>query len=85
MVITTTLKRVGGSVMLPVPATLARSLHFVAGMNVGLAVEGGNLVVAPAKPTYTLDELLSQCDFAAPMSLEEREWLDAPLAGRELI
>lgn len=46
--------------------------------------ENGSPVGAPTKRRFTLDELLSQCDFEAPMSLEEREWLDAPLLGREL-
>lgn len=33
----------------------------------------------------TLDELLSQCNPDAPMTPEEREWVDAPAVGRELI
>jgi addiction module RelB/DinJ family antitoxin len=36
-------------------------------------------------PRYTLDELLAQCDPKAPISKEEREWLDTPRVGRELI
>jgi hypothetical protein len=35
------------------------------------------------KPRYTLEELLAQCDPEAPLSDEEREWLDAPAVGRE--
>ncbi len=45
----------------------------------------------PAKHRYafdlrhTLADLLAQCDPAAPLSDEDREWLDAPARGRELI
>ena len=38
-----------------------------------------------AKPHYTLDQLMQQCDLKAPMSDEMREWLDAPPAGREAL
>ena len=84
MTITTQLKRVGGSVMLPLPAALARSLQFVPGMNVGLDVEDGRLVVVPAKPKYTLEELLAQCDFSQAQEIEDRAWLDDEAVGREL-
>ena len=33
---------------------------------------------------YTLAELLSPCDADAPLSEEDREWLEAPRAGAEL-
>jgi antitoxin ChpS len=43
------------------------------------------LVVDPkVKPRYTLDELLVQCDADAPISDEDRAWLDMPPIGREL-
>lgn len=34
---------------------------------------------------YTLDELLAQCDPSAELTAQEREWLDAPAVGRELL
>ena len=37
------------------------------------------------KPRYTLEELLAKCDFSQPMPPEDREWLDAPPVGRELL
>lgn len=37
------------------------------------------------RPSYTLRQLLAQCNPKAPWSAEEREWLDAKPAGRELI
>lgn len=37
------------------------------------------------RPSYTLRQLLAQCNPKAPWTPEEREWLDARPAGRELI
>lgn len=34
---------------------------------------------------YTLDELLAQTDHVHPLPPEQREWLDAPAVGREVI
>jgi antitoxin ChpS len=36
-----------------------------------------------AKPRYTLDELMQQCDMQAPISDEAPTWLEAPPVGRE--
>lgn len=83
---TTNLRKVGGSVMLAVPPALLDVLHLSAGAKVGLAVDNGRLVVEPkARPRYTLDELLAQCDASAELTAEDREWLDAKPIGRELL
>jgi hypothetical protein len=39
----------------------------------------------PRKGRYTLSELVDQCDPQAPMSAEDREWLDSPPFGREAL
>lgn len=83
---TTNLRKVGGSIMLAVPPALLDLLRLRPGAKVGIAVEGGRLVVEPhQRPRYTLDELLAQCDPKAPRSKEEREWLRGKRAGSELI
>ena len=82
----TNLRKVGGSVMLAVPPALLDILHLRPGAKVGLAVQGGRLVVEPhPRPRYTLDQLLAQCAPQARRSKEEREWLDGKPAGNELI
>ena len=49
-------------------------------------VGGGRLVVEPnPRPRYTFAELLAASDYAQPQPPEEREWVDAPAVGRELI
>ena len=83
---TTNLRKVGGSVMLAVPPVLLDQLQLKAGATVALAVDGERLVVQTRpKPRYTLEELLAKCDYSQPMTPEEREWLDAPRVGRELL
>ncbi len=83
---TTHLRKVGGSVMLAVPPAILDLLHLSAGATVGVAVDGGRLVVEPQqRPRYTLDELLAQCDASAELSAEDRAWLDARPHGSELL
>ncbi len=83
---TTNLRKVGGSVMLVVPPVFLDQLKLHAGAMVGLAVDHGRLVVEP-KPRlrYTLAELLAASDYSQAPSSEEREWVNAPAVGGELI
>jgi antitoxin ChpS len=84
--LTTNLRKVGGSVMLAVPRAVLDILGLRAGAKVGLAIERGRLVVEPPKrPHYTLDELLAHCDSKARRTKEDRDWLDNKPVGRELI
>jgi antitoxin ChpS len=72
--------------MLAVPPAILDQLQLKAGATVGLAVEGDRLILQPKpKPRYTLEELLAKSDYSQPMSPEDREWIDAPPVGRELI
>lgn len=83
---TTSLRKVGGSVMMTVPPAFLDLLHLRAGTTVGIAVDGGRLVVEPnPRPRYTLAELLAASDYSQPQPPEQREWVDAPSVGRELI
>ncbi len=83
---TTNLRKVGGSIMLAVPPALLDVLHLSAGSTVGIDVDNGRLVIEPKKrPHYTLEELLAQCDPSVKLTAEDREWLDAPSVGHELL
>ena len=83
---TTNLRKVGGSIMLAVPPALLDVLHLSAGARVGLTIDNGRLMVEPqARPRYTLDELLAQCDASAELTAEDRKWLRAKPVGRELL
>ncbi len=83
---TTNLRKVGGSVMLAVPPAFLDQLHLQVGETVGLAVDNGCLVVRPKpRPRYTLAELLAASDYSQPQAPEQREWVDAPAVGGELL
>lgn len=83
---TTTLRKVGGSVMLAVPPVILDLLHLRAGATVGLSVDHGRIVVEPTeRPHYTLDALLAQCDASAEISVGDRDWLDSKPIGSELL
>lgn len=82
---TTNLRKVGGSVMLKVPPALLDILGLRVGARVDIAVENGRLIVEPRKrPSYSLDELLAQCDETA-LSDEDRAWIEAKPVGDELL
>ena len=83
---TTNLRKVGGSIMLVVPPAFLDQLHLKAGATVGLSVDQSCLVVDPnPRPRFTLDELLAASDYSQPQPAEEREWIDAPAVGGELL
>lgn len=83
---TTALRKVGGSVMLAVPPAFLDQLHLQAGATVGVVVTDGRLIVDPKpRPHYTLAELLAASDYSQPQPVGEREWVDAPAVGGELI
>ncbi len=83
---TTTLRKVGGSIMLAVPPAFLDLLKLGIGAKVDIAVEKDRLIVMPkARPSYSLDELLAQCDEPATHSTEDRGWIDAKPVGNELL
>lgn len=84
---TTNLRKVGGSVMLAVPPAFLERLQLKPGNTVGLAIANdGTLVVHPnPQRKYTLTELLDASEYGQPLTDEEREWVDAPAVGKELL
>ena len=83
---TTHLRKVGGSVMLAVPPALLDVLELRAGARVDIGIEEGRLIVVPRRrPSYTLDELLAQCDETAPVDDGDRAWFGARPVGNELL
>jgi antitoxin ChpS len=83
--LTSTLRTVGGSVMLAIPKSVLDGLGLAANEKVGLRVDEGRLVIEPRRrPKYTLDELVAQCS-PSEISTEMQEWDAAERVGREVI
>jgi len=84
---TSNLRKVGGSVMLAVPPAILNLVQLQSGSTVSISVENGRMVVEPkATKQYSLQELLDQCDFSAPMpDSSDDQWAVSSPRGRELI
>jgi antitoxin ChpS len=83
---TASLRTVGGSVMVAIPRPLLDQLGLGPNMKVDVSVDGGRIVIErPAKPRYSLAELLAQCDPAAPATEEDQAWLAGQPVGDEII
>jgi antitoxin ChpS len=84
MMATATLCNLSGSVVMTLPKKILDLVHLRSGSQVSIEVQDGKLIIEPkAKPRYKLAELMAQCDLSQPLSEDEQEWLDAPLAGHE--
>jgi antitoxin ChpS len=80
------LRNVGGSVMFAIPKSILEGLGLAANSEVGLTVADGRLIVEPhPKPAYRLADLVAQCGANAPLTDEDRQWLDDAPRGREAI
>ncbi len=84
---TSTLRKVGGSVMVAVPPTYLEQTGLGPRGTLVWTIEGDKLVLQPSKsrPRYSLNELLAQCDPAAEPPTPDRSWTDGPPAGGELM
>jgi antitoxin ChpS len=86
MATTSTLRTVGGSVMMAIPKPLLDTLGVATNAKLDLSVEDGKLVAIPRKrPKYTLEELLAQCDPNAEITEEEKMWMNLEPVGKEII
>lgn len=78
---TTSLRKVGGSVMLAVPSAFLDQLHLQIGAKVGLVVNHGCLIVDPnPKPKYRLEDLMAEMPNGLP---RVEGWEEMPSVGLE--
>lgn len=84
--VTSTLRNVGGSVMMTIPKPILEGLGLSANEKVALTISEGRLIVeARPRPKYALSELLAQCDSSAPQRDDLKEWDETAPVGREII
>ena len=82
----TSLRKVGGSVMLAVSPVFLEELKINSGSMVDVALLEGRLVVKPiTKPQYNLADLLARCDAHAKMPKKDKQWLDLAPVGNEIL
>jgi len=81
-------EEVNGSVMLVLPSTIVDRLGLSAGSEVEIDVKDHTLLLQSRtrRGRYSLDDLLTQSDPSAfEQTDEDREFLNSPPVGRELI
>jgi antitoxin ChpS len=84
--LTSTLRTVGGSVMMTIPKAVLEVLGVGANDKVVLHIDAGRLMVeARPRPKYALAELLAQCDASADASDALGDWDAAEAVGREAV
>ncbi len=71
---TATLRSWGGSVALPIPRNLLAMLSLDAGKQVDIDVQDGKLIIQPAKPKYSLEQLRKE--HKALKLPKDTAWLD---------
>jgi len=76
-----TLRAVGGSISVTLPRQMLRALGLVAGAAVTVTLEDGRLVLSPARPRYSLSELLK--GMRKGDMPKAAGWDDMPPVGRE--
>ena len=82
--LTSTLRKWGGSVALPIPKKVLAMAKLDAGSEVEITVESGTIVISPArKQAYSFSELLAEHrKLKLPL---DAAWLNTGPAGDELL
>lgn len=81
-----TLRKVGGSVMLSIPPVILNKMGLEAGMTVEISLtEDRCLTIRPSLPSYTMSQLLDECDDSSKQTEEKHDLLDSSPAGQESI
>lgn len=80
------IRKVGNSAGMTIPASLFKSQGFVIGDTVDIEEHDGYLVVRKVteKPKYTLEQLLAECDSNAQEVDELSVWSAAENVGNEI-
>lgn len=76
----------GNSLGLRVPREVARRLDLSEGSEVDLETDAsGRVILTPARPRYTLEELLAQGKSKGKRDPADEDWTSGGPAGRELL
>jgi antitoxin ChpS len=81
-----TLSTWGKSVAIRIPAELVRSSGWQPGQTIQFEpAPNGAYTMRPKPKKRNLEDLLAQCDWSQAPSAQDREWLDSPAVGQELL
>ncbi|QXI37749.1 AbrB/MazE/SpoVT family DNA-binding domain-containing protein [Pseudomonas xantholysinigenes] len=76
----------GNSAAIRIPSTVLKQMRLEVGSTLSLDTAGESMVLKPvrAKPKYTLEELMAQCDLNAPEPEDMAAWNTLRPVGREM-
>lgn len=74
----------GNSAAVRLPATLLSQLGVALGDKLSADMRQDELVLRPARKTYSLTELMAQCDLNAAPPVDAASWEAAKPAGNEI-
>lgn len=81
----TTIRRIGNSAGMTIPAPLLKMLGLSLGDEIEIKKQDNSLVITKSnnKPKYNLKELLAECNLDAPMPDDMQGWDEAQAVGKE--
>ncbi|MDH0645472.1 AbrB/MazE/SpoVT family DNA-binding domain-containing protein [Pseudomonas sp. GD03858] len=76
----------GNSAAIRIPSTVLKQMRLEVGSTLSLDTAGESMVLKAvrAKPKYTLEELMAQCDLNAPEPEDMAAWNAMRPVGREM-
>jgi antitoxin ChpS len=82
----TTIRKIGNSSGTILPAAILKQLKLAEGDDIDVSTSSGSIVLKPLRErhSYTLDELLAECDLSASIPQELKEWDQAKPVGNEV-
>ncbi len=83
---TSTIRQSGGAEIICLPKAILRTLNLGIGSKLELTIENNQIVLSPVNTELTLEELLAGSPKEAlALTDEDREWLNAPAVGKEIL
>ncbi len=83
---TSTIRQSGGAEIICLPKAILRTLNLGVGSKLELTIQDNQIVLNPVDAEISLEELLAGSPKdALALTDEDREWLNAPAAGKEIL
>lgn len=74
----------GNSAAIRLPALLLEQINVQIGTSLSVAVRPEGVMLTPARPKYSLDDLVAQCDLKATLPEDLAGWGQTKPTGREV-
>ena len=73
----------GNSAAIRLPALLLEQINVQIGTSLTVDVRPEGVMLTPARPKYSLEDLVAQCDLKAPLPEDLAAWGQSKPVGRE--